>query len=137
MILFLYSTGSCSIIATPRLWFILTASVLPIHIHSSISGPLLIPTCVFVLQMGQVPPTEVKRLMVKTGKKQSINKFQLQPMGSDSCGWWAVAAAQSLGAGIPLADFILHFDLKDPPKNDRILASMFSYPSLSSFHPPS
>lgn len=76
--------------------------------------------------MGQVPPKEVKQLMTNTRKKKAINKFQLQSMGSDSCGWWCVAAATAMGGGVPMEDFILKFDLKNPEHNEQLLASMFS-----------
>lgn len=75
--------------------------------------------------MGQVPPKIVKRLMRSTGKKQIINKFELQPMGSVTCGWWAIAAAKALGNGMPMADFITLFDMHDFKKNDKELATCF------------
>lgn len=75
--------------------------------------------------MGQVPPAIVKRLMRSSGKKQIINKFELQPMGSVTCGWWCVAAAKALGSGMPMQDFISHFDMNDFHKNDKTLASLF------------
>lgn len=75
--------------------------------------------------MGQVPPTIVKKLMNSTRKKKVINKFQLQPMGSVTCGWWAIAAATAFEEGKSMADFIAHFDLQHPAANDSILASLF------------
>lgn len=75
--------------------------------------------------MGQVPPSSVKRLMKDTGKKQVINKFELQPMGTDACGWYCIAAATAFEEGKSMSDFISHFDLNDPSKNDKILAGMF------------
>lgn len=75
--------------------------------------------------MGQVPPSSVKRLMNATRKKKVINKFELQPLGTDACGWYAIAAATAFGEGKSMADFIAHFDLNDPSKNDTILARLF------------
>lgn len=79
----------------------------------------------YVDSMGEVPPTIVKKLMSSTGKKKAINKFQLQPMGTDACGWYAIAAATTFQEGKSMADFISHFDLQNPHNNDRILASLF------------
>lgn len=82
-------------------------------------------TVVFSDSMGEVPPRSVKTLMTKTHKPQTINKFQLQPIGSSSCGWWCIMTAQALAKGMPLSDFISHFSMNDPPKNDQILAKHF------------
>ncbi len=76
--------------------------------------------------MGEVPPTSVKRLMASTGKKKAINRFELQPMGTDSCGWWCIAAAAAAEEGKTMSDFISMFDLDTPTHNEKLLASMFS-----------
>lgn len=80
---------------------------------------------IYMDSMGEVPPQSVKKLMNKTRKKQLINRFQLQPMGSSSCGWWCIAVAKALEKGVPMEDFILHFDMHDPEKNDKTLAALF------------
>ena len=74
--------------------------------------------------MGSIPPSIVKRLMRTTGKKQVINKFELQPVGSVTCGWWAIAAAKALEK-MEMSDFISHFDMNNFKRNDKTLATLF------------
>jgi hypothetical protein len=63
--------------------------------------------------------------MRATGKKQVINKFELQPMGSVTCGYWCLAAAKAL-EHMSMADFISHFSMGDFKLNDKTLAKHFS-----------
>lgn len=65
-------------------------------------------------------------LMRATGKDKAINKFQLQPMDSITCGYWCIAAAKAFDRGMPMADFIAKFDLQNPKKNDMTIKRMFS-----------
>jgi hypothetical protein len=79
---------------------------------------------VYMDSMGEVPPTKVKKLMNGTKKKQVINRFELQPMGSVTCGWYCVAAAKVL-TNHDLKDFIDKFSMSDFKKNDVTLRRFF------------
>ncbi len=82
--------------------------------------------CSWVDSEGEVPPRRVKSAMNATGKKQKINKFMVQPLASSSCGWYCVAAAKAMTNDEDgMENFLSHFDLNDPSKNDKILAKMF------------
>lgn len=75
--------------------------------------------------MGEVPPVKIKQFMARTGKKQTINKYQLQPLNSTSCGWWDIAAATAFDKGQSLPQFISHFSQHDIGGNDRDLHHLF------------
>lgn len=74
--------------------------------------------------MGEVPPQKVKKLMNGTKKPQVINRFEIQPMGSVTCGWYCIAAARALTKG-NMEDFIAKFSMTDFKKNDRLLKRLF------------
>lgn len=70
--------------------------------------------------MGEVPPTKVKKLMNGAKKQQVINRFEIQPMGSVTCGWYCITAAKALTKGT-MEDFIAKFSMRDFKGNDRTL----------------
>lgn len=62
--------------------------------------------------------------MTGTRKKKVINRFELQPMGSVTCGWWCLAAARAF-EHMSMAEFIANFNMGDFKANDKELASLF------------
>jgi hypothetical protein len=80
---------------------------------------------VYFDSMGEVPPVKIKQFMNRTGKKQVVNKLQLQPLKSSSCGWWDIAAAVAFEKGQSLSQFVSHFSQHDIEGNDSDLHRLF------------
>ena len=76
--------------------------------------------------MGQVPPTQIKAFMKRTGKKQVINKLELQALGSVVCGYWCEMVADLLNKGESMSAIQHHFSDTSPQYNDELIKRYFS-----------
>jgi hypothetical protein len=76
--------------------------------------------------VGEVPPVVIARYMNTTHKKSSINKTDLQPLGTSSCGWWCIFAAKMFLAGQSLPQVLSHFS-SNPHANNLLLIHCFHH----------
>ena len=55
---------------------------------------------------GVEPPTDVLRWMKKNHKEVLYNSFQLQKLGTSSCGWFCIYVIKELNRGISFLDVL-------------------------------
>jgi len=75
--------------------------------------------------MGEVPPQSIKKFMDWTGKRQVINKLELQAMGSVTCGYWCELIADLLNKGESMKTITSHFSKSSPEHNDELIQKYF------------
>lgn len=76
--------------------------------------------------MGEVPPKSVARIMKQTKKKTFISPYQLQSMGSVTCGYFCVVMAQALEGGGDYHHLLHTFDLNSTAANERAITKHFT-----------
>lgn len=83
-------------------------------------------TVIYFDPIGEIPPQSIHNLMEKTGKSTQVNAYDLQPLGTSSCGWWCIYVAQRLLSGKSL-DSIVHEFSMNPSRNESLLKSHFQH----------
>lgn len=76
--------------------------------------------------IGEIPPTSIHDFMEKTGKSSQVNTYDLQPLGTASCGWWCIYVAQKLLLGKSLKEIVHEFSM-NPSRNESLLKSHFQH----------
>lgn len=81
-------------------------------------------TTVYFDSYGVPPPNAVKSFIEKSGKSWTENSREIQPLGSDLCGWYCIYVANKLKNNT-LENIIRQFSNNDN-LNDRCLRQYFN-----------
>lgn len=86
------------------------------------------PEICFFDSMGAPPATDIhvylSKIARKTGKEIVCNPMQIQPMGTDSCGWFCIYVLSHLNAGYRFQDVLKQFS-HIPSLNESALFKYF------------
>lgn len=69
--------------------------------------------------MGEVPPQNILKIIKQSGKKLLKNPYELQTMGTVTCGYFCIVVVMMLHGGYSFQKILESFNLNDTSSNEK------------------